>query len=190
MKSHIAHTPLDRETGQIRILLLQPGTFHSPIRCGLSIESVQSRFEALSYVWGDVNDTLPIEVLGQEVKITKNLESALRHLRDSDQVRRLWVDAVCVDQDDSSELSHQVAMMDTIYSRAERVIAWLGMELSGVLNLLMIRNFASDFSLHWDPDKRANTETNIKAPFFPLLRWFQNTWYNRMWTLQEALLAK
>ncbi|KAK6956388.1 hypothetical protein Daesc_001665 [Daldinia eschscholtzii] len=190
MKSRVVHTPLDKDTGQIRILLLQPGTFHRPIRCSLSIESVQSRFEALSYVWGDVNDTLPIEVLGQEFRVTRNLESALRHLRDSDQIRRLWVDAICIDQNDNLERSHQVAMMDMIYSRAERVIAWLGLELSEMPALLMVKNFSRDLSLHWDPKKRANSDTNIVAPLFELLKWLQNTWYNRMWTLQEALLAK
>ena len=83
-------------------------------------------YEALSYTWG-----LPIfpEILSTHngaLKITENLASALRGLRLQDRVRFLWVDAVCINQDDLAEKGRQVAMMGLIYKSARQVICWLG----------------------------------------------------------------
>ena len=83
-------------------------------------------YEALSYAWGQ-----PIfpEMLHSHkgiLKITENLALALRSLRFKDRVRYLWVDAVCINQNDSTEKSRQVAMMSIIYKSARRVICWLG----------------------------------------------------------------
>ncbi|OAG06026.1 HET-domain-containing protein [Paraphaeosphaeria sporulosa] len=36
----------------------------------------------------------------------------------------LWVDAVCIDQSNTSERTYQVRMMDRIYSEAECVVVW------------------------------------------------------------------
>ncbi|KAI1472364.1 HET-domain-containing protein [Daldinia caldariorum] len=182
--------PLDKETRQVRILLLHRGRFDDPIRGSLSVEPVQARFEALSYVWGDMEDTLPIEIMDREVKVTKNLETALRYLRNYDKTRRLWVDAVCINQSNNLERIHQVGMMDVIYSRAECVIAWLGLELSQLPAIELLRHFGSDPDLHWDPAKRASSGNNFEPPAFELFKWLQNPWYQRIWTLQEAVLAK
>jgi len=38
----------------------------------------------------------------------------------------LWVDAVCIDQSDVEEKSHQVALMPEIYFTATKVLCWLG----------------------------------------------------------------
>jgi len=59
--------------------------------------------------------------------VTVNLEAALRQLKDK-HITRIWVDAVCINQDDRQERSIQVRNMKQIYSKAERVIAWLGEE--------------------------------------------------------------
>ncbi|KAI0386940.1 HET-domain-containing protein [Hypomontagnella monticulosa] len=185
------YTPLSKEKAQIRILLLLPGSFNDPIRCDLSVESTQVTFEALSYVWGDMSDTLPIEIQGQRKKVTKNLEAALRHMRSESETRRLWVDAVCINQDDNIERKHQVGLMDKIYGEAERVIVWLGQWQSGQLPALQaVQHFGANPDLHWDPTKRTPTEENIEAPTLQLLMWLRNAWYTRIWTLQEAILAK
>ena len=59
-------------------------------------------------------------------KATTNLESVLRRLRSADKPRRLWADAICINQNDNVERGHQVAMMDKIYRNSTRVLAWLG----------------------------------------------------------------
>jgi hypothetical protein len=52
--------------------------------------------------------------------------SALSHLRDPSIERIIWVDAVCINQNDDPEKKHQIGLMSKIYSQANRVIIWLG----------------------------------------------------------------
>lgn len=80
---------------QIRTLILHAGKVHEPIRCSLRIVSLAGEppYDALSYVWGDVSVTKPIQVEGVQFNATVNLERALRHLRDASDDLTLWVDA-------------------------------------------------------------------------------------------------
>jgi ABC-type antimicrobial peptide transport system ATPase subunit len=47
-------------------------------------------------------------------------------MRFSDKPRVLWIDAICINQSSLSERSDQVALMSTIYSRANRNLVYLG----------------------------------------------------------------
>jgi hypothetical protein len=60
--------------------------------------------------------------------ITKNLGAALKDIRSSSEVVKLWVDAICINQDHLAEKNHQVKNMGSIYWMAERVLVWLGPE--------------------------------------------------------------
>lgn len=60
--------------------------------------------------------------------MTRNLAEALFHLRYTDRPRTMWVDALCIDQENDRERSAQVSMMGEVFGRAARVIAWLGRE--------------------------------------------------------------
>ena len=117
-----------------RIMLLRAGVGGEPLSCSLTIISVEScpPFEALSYVWGQARAVHPVLCDGGAVSITQNLDDALRSLRLPTQARRLWVDAVCIDQQNLDERSRQVQYMRLIYSRATRVIVWLGLKVPGL----------------------------------------------------------
>lgn len=84
------------------------------------------RYHCLSYVWGDASDRVPISLNGQAFSITRNLWIALRRLRWYGQLDYLWVDAICINQDDMYEKSQQVRKMADIYSQTQEVIIWLG----------------------------------------------------------------
>ncbi|KAI9782131.1 MAG: hypothetical protein M1839_005478 [Geoglossum umbratile] len=98
---------------------------------------VEPRYEALSYAWGDGSTRRKLIISGREFSITTNLEVALRHLQLSDQVRTLWVDAICINQGDIDEKAHQVRIMRKIYQEAHRVIIWLGPEADHSATALM-----------------------------------------------------
>ncbi|KAI0428161.1 HET-domain-containing protein [Xylaria sp. FL1042] len=84
------------------------------------------RYEALSYVWGDLSDPQHIFLGGdQPVPVTKSLYSALRSLRLRNGGRKLWVDALCINQSDYEEKKVQLALMKRVYQQAEKVIAYL-----------------------------------------------------------------
>ncbi|KAF2679376.1 hypothetical protein K458DRAFT_394070 [Lentithecium fluviatile CBS 122367] len=65
------------------------------------------------------------------LRIRKNLATALRYLRRKRESRVLWIDSLCINQDDAEERSRQVARMAEIYALAPRVVVWLGKSSSG-----------------------------------------------------------
>ncbi|KAF8859326.1 heterokaryon incompatibility, partial [Acephala macrosclerotiorum] len=83
-------------------------------------------YEALSYVWGESDPPCWILCNGQRKSVTPNLGAALRRLRYKEKWRLVWIDAICVNQEDLDERSQQVMLMRNIYSPARRVIVWLG----------------------------------------------------------------
>ena len=130
----IHYSPLDTTRRSIRTLQLLPGRWLDPINCTVHTVSLDDNppFDALSYVWGDPTDTLPIQVGSSPFHATKNLIAALRRLRSSVETRTLWVDAICINQADKQEKMEQVKMMAEIYKAATSVRIFLGE--SGVLD--------------------------------------------------------
>ncbi|EXM16651.1 hypothetical protein V3481_018391 [Fusarium oxysporum f. sp. vasinfectum] len=92
-------------------------------------------YEALSYTWGSADKPQTVQVLSQDdlheirtLCIGGNLAGALNHLRYPDKARTLWVDAICINQNDISEKNIQVPRMADIFRSAVRVVIWLGLE--------------------------------------------------------------
>ncbi|XXH01949.1 hypothetical protein Hte_008312 [Hypoxylon texense] len=85
----------------------------------------QPEYKALSYCWGDATKRLPIEVNDQIIYISESLVHALYSVK-SKPGDLLWVDAICINQDDPIEKANQVRLMHLIYSKAEATIVWLG----------------------------------------------------------------
>jgi hypothetical protein len=138
--SGFKYEPLNQEASEIRLLTLLPGEAVAPIQCMLRVVPLQHapRYEALSYNWGDLSNMETITVDHQEFKVTRNLETGLRRLRHSDRPRVLWVDAICINQNDITEKSIQVPLMGKLYTEASSVVVWLGgaterMETAGML---------------------------------------------------------
>jgi Heterokaryon incompatibility protein (HET) len=85
----------------------------------------------LSYVWGDASAQKEIEVDGKIVQVGQNLYEALRALREIPEIQmgtRVWIDALCINQQDIEERDVEVKRMADIYTRSLRVISWLGEE--------------------------------------------------------------
>lgn len=121
----------------IRVLTLNPSPiFTTPLEARLteisldSISSLTLPYEALSYVWGSPTGDRPLRCDNKLLLVTSNCESALRHLREAERARTLWVDAICIDQGDGDESvrerNGQVALMGEVYHRAARTLCWLG----------------------------------------------------------------
>jgi hypothetical protein len=184
------------------------------LHCNLTeIElSPNACYEALSYVWG--KDEFPETLLlpGGHLKITKNLASALTGLRMTEKSRMLWVDAVCINQSDHEEKGAQVARMASVYKNASGVIAWLGEDskaapvdmeaitalsqkaqdlglgnsLEGQRDILMAvlrLGTGAKFGL----TQLIDVGTTAARANFSLI--YGNEWFNRMWIVQEAVLA-
>lgn len=86
-------------------------------------------YMALSYTWGDPKVTRAISVNGNPMQVTVNLEKALKALRSQPYVKagwKMWIDAICINQEDLEERAVQVKRMRDIYRRAWTPIIWLG----------------------------------------------------------------
>ncbi|KAM6534369.1 hypothetical protein FALCPG4_004010 [Fusarium falciforme] len=83
------------------------------------------KFAALSYVWGKGSDKT-ISCKGCDINITRSCHQALFSLRERCGDLTLWVDPVCINQDDDNEKAHQIPLMGEIYTWAEAVYIWLG----------------------------------------------------------------
>lgn len=84
---------------------------------------------AMSYEWGPPEPTVEIQVNFKPVRVRKNLEAALRRFRKMEYFRqggKIWIDALCINQDDLAEQQSQVQMMADIYRTAGNIIVWLG----------------------------------------------------------------
>ncbi|KAH9207480.1 heterokaryon incompatibility protein-domain-containing protein, partial [Leptodontidium sp. 2 PMI_412] len=127
-RSHI-YPPLDKSSSKIRLIHLQPRSRNNNIICQLCIVDLDAddlKYEALSYEWGETNISRSILLNGKEFSVRENLWSALTYLRHDEVERVLWIDAICIDQSDKGERNHQVGLMAQVYSRASRVVVWLG----------------------------------------------------------------
>lgn len=134
-----------------RLLLLAPGRQQETLACALTTVDIQHapRFEALSYSWGRESASQPIWCDGQPIWIKLNLDYALRNLRLPYQARRLWVDALCIDQANVDERTRQVRYMRLIYKHAARTIVWLGLRTHGIEEVFRLSQTIADIkSVH------------------------------------------
>jgi hypothetical protein len=170
----------------IRLLRLLPNEDEAaPLHCELCNYSLQRpslrthMYEALSYVWGDPNKTLPIRVGKNQFQVTLNLHAALLRLRDHSFERIIWVDAICIDQSNNEERRQQVQLMAKVYSNAHCVIVWLGEQVVEVEGAIESIRLAADDELV----KQLKEKINQKA----IINLLQNPWFQRIWVRKSFL---
>ncbi|KAF2684621.1 HET-domain-containing protein, partial [Lentithecium fluviatile CBS 122367] len=114
---------------EIRLLKIHPGAWSDPIQYDIEIVSLAKRhvYSALSYVWGTTPESYEIYVGGVGHAVKPNLYTALRRIRahTKDDISTLWVDALCIDQSNTRERNHQVALVGEIYSKCVQCFIWL-----------------------------------------------------------------
>jgi ankyrin repeat protein len=204
------YKPIDLKERSFRLLQLFKGDL-GPIQCELFHAKVYDtedalEYEALSYTWGGSYKSHEIEVNGGNLEVTENLFKALHHLRYHHQDRILWIDAICIDQDNNKELGHQVQQMGSIYKGAEQVIIWLGQATSDTdlafnyMQTLEMQslNYACN---NWkNSDERwrflwSNVLLSLKdvhkdARRRGLADLLSRSWFERVWILQEVANAR
>ncbi|KAK5170185.1 uncharacterized protein LTR77_004770 [Saxophila tyrrhenica] len=183
------YAPLnDAKTG-IRVLELQPGQWHEELRGTLRIVSLKTNplYEALSYTWGAQTQSGPREPSrGGRTLINDNLYYALRRLRWRAAVRTLWIDALCINQQNDDEKGHQVAIMGKIYRLATTVFVWLGEYPNA-----QAKDERDTLTPHWGRFSRLNSRGKKFAELLDsTLQHAQPKWHDRAWIVQEFVLAR
>lgn len=229
-----SYQTLDPRYSEIRLVKLLPipkssdeAGYLPTIHCSLRKASLEDdpEYNALSYVWGDPRETRPILIDGKPFRVTVNLEAALRQLAvDLRQQRRshtwLWVDAICINQTDTSERTHQVCQMSQLYRGAARVIVWLGPPAidsdTAISTLHRIHDVAESsrtklwvrswpmFQFQEAPRPRTSA-SYIQAALDTVLEMlcaddhrcldavaslYERDWFRRVWVVQEVALAR
>jgi hypothetical protein len=190
------YEPLLPSSKQLRLLILQPCTDHGEtIRCNLFKTSFdyELKYGALSYTWGEPVNEAEIIVNSITLLVRKNLWEALYHLRGA-VPRTLWIDAVCISQDDIPERNDQVRMMRQIYERAQRVTIWLGPKSE---NSSLAFNFIEFISA--DRRKRAMKSEKLggtahysgfQKELEAVKKLCQRPYWERLWIVQEAVVSQ
>ncbi|KAF2448827.1 HET-domain-containing protein [Karstenula rhodostoma CBS 690.94] len=159
------------------------------------------QYEALSYVWGttDRSETVALED-GKLLRITRLLKEALAFVESQCATGYLWIDQICIDQDDRSERGHQVKLMGQIYTSCARVLVWLGrMRTPGVEGLsaedigrgqvpkdTIVPKMSPMRHLLHGLRKAAGSGGSPTGSFWEEL--LQLPWFQRAWVFQEVVL--
>jgi hypothetical protein len=184
MDDHGKYLPLDSSKRQIRLLTLDQVTEQNgtSLQCTLQTASLndQIEFVALSYCWGDYKVTRSILVNGTPRHVSENLAAALNRLHSWLHGRQIWVDALCIDQENHAEKNVQVPLVKAIYTGASLVYVWLGESNP------RIDEFAQGIAGSHAEPARDNEQSiqlvNLAASIL------LNTWWERMWVVQEFVL--
>ncbi len=207
------------EERSIRLLTISNSRSH--LVCSLRTHLLRDAppFTALSYTWGDPfapslpeslrNTNAPNEDLfvapgDTQFPIQENLARALSSLTSQGVKGPLWIDAICIDQNNPAERSSQVVLMGDIYAGANEVIVWLGPESAADSGALRLHNeFMPALRAHLG-DRSKDTsamrslsldrmlqlgilaDPKLLEAYSPFRR---RSWFGRAWTFQEALLA-
>jgi hypothetical protein len=194
-----------RDHQSFRLLEIEDDLRNSTINCTLTSYSllVAPLYQALSYVWGPPATTngKSIQCNGHDFFVTDNLYGALRRLKTIRDCRFIWIDQVCINQNDLQERSQQVSIMRDIYSQAGLVNAWLGVtdspESARVAD--MISTMASDSWPHTMEsdetfDDKKLQSLGLPPQNSPTYIAFNNMlsipYFSRVWIIQEIAVAK
>jgi len=188
----------------IRVLKLQPGDNNEDIDCSLEIvdiEQFKGSYEAISYVWGNPNDTVNVQCNGQRVPITVSLADALRTFRHASEPRVLWADALCINQEDKNEKGHQVKRMGEVYANAKCTLVWLGCDDQNIAEdafalILEANAYLADLYLQvgrslykTEPFTKPHPICMDEGRWLGVAKVFRFPWFRRVWTVQEVAIA-
>ncbi|KAI1660148.1 heterokaryon incompatibility protein-domain-containing protein [Daldinia decipiens] len=219
---YFTYTPMADAQNQIRLLQIHHSKYDELVHCSLSTWSRRKLppYHAISYTWGDPSQTTHISINNQPLKVRKNCEYVLRQARwHEEHLRTLslpwrhryyWIDAICINQVDNEEKSHQVQMMGKIYRLASCVLSCIGPHADDSRFLLHFvrRNyyyFKSVSTANWKPSKLGqlwlaglgSTRSAFSAYMQVLERaerakdaLIRRPYFTRLWILQEMFAAR
>lgn len=187
--------------GHIRLLRLAPGPKGSEIEIQLTsipLEEATDGYLALSYTWGDTQETKNISCMGGSfITVTQNLYDALHAWRHDTEVAYFWADQITINQQDKEERRQQVKLMGKIYSGAQFVVVWLSNQVWETPNL--VDNLTPFYQLcETQPEYIAHCSGNFCDRLATLS---SDTWtaistilscpyFRRVWIIQEIIKAK
>jgi hypothetical protein len=184
-----------KKSHHIRLLRLNRRSLFSEPSCKLIEVSLYDApaFEAISYTWGVKPPHIPLKVNGCQLKVTSAVEELLFYQRSMLGSKLFWIDAICINQNDNDEKTHQLPLMTKIYQRASRVIVWLGAP-ENPRDTLSIRKIIKVLD---HPQLFVSTTALLamifekeEEAFLAIAKVLEHPWFERMWVVQEVAMGK
>lgn len=174
---------------QFRLLRL-PESETNGTRCEMKdfslVDDDLPPWKALSYRWGEDNPESTIYLNDHPIRVRKGLQAFITQM--IAEKRRDWyfIDALCIDQDNESERAVQVQQMGEIYRRAEEVVVWIMHE---PYHYEMDENDPSVYHVVYDIDNVTYDFASFSSDEINHAV-LQNSYWSRLWVVQEVLLAQ
>ncbi|RYP57851.1 hypothetical protein DL770_010564 [Monosporascus sp. CRB-9-2] len=195
-KKRVQAEDIEVSRNDIRVLLLHPRRGEDfEVRCDLAYLNLSDPhpppYYALSYCWGKEEPKFPISLNGREHWVRPNLFDALQRLRDRDDVagRFIWIDALCIDQDDEEEKGSQVDLMGEIYKKASKTFIWLGEHEHASPLAMDLLNSVTEENLRDVLEDKSESKPMEQA-WVALRALFGRPYWSRVWILQEVVLSR
>ncbi|KAI1214586.1 heterokaryon incompatibility protein-domain-containing protein [Annulohypoxylon truncatum] len=130
-----------------------------------------------------------------KIYVRSNLFAALQRFRHRKKEMTMWIDALCIDQNDDDERSAQVKKMHELYLHAKNVCVWLG-DGTGedapdpkhcfqfLQKMLDLKNLERLFS------RSSEASSDLVEDADNIVSLMRNKWFSRRWVLQELALAR
>lgn len=200
------------DADSIRVFQLNPRPSSEAVLTGsLTLRRLyqkQPKYTSLSYSWGrnsdgDASMSKSLFLDGYEVSITENLHDFLSQLAEPDtaDIPLLWIDAICIDQENTKERTRQVSIMANIYREASNLIIWLGygtdksedFEAMEALELVQpVQHWLISKDQNIPEQLRASGKGGLCMPRFQaaIAKLCQRRYFQRRWVMQEIHNSK
>ena len=218
--SGFQYSDLPDAASYVRLLRVLRAEDGQTVQCDLSVwpKETAPPYNAVSYTWGDPASTTVINMNGKQKTVRTNCEYVLRQAYWCDPSAYIWIDALCINQQNNAEKGPQVAMMGDVYKNADQVLAGVGPHAcnSEVLLQVVLENeeMYSDIPKQLKaedthPDTRWDWRPVPPRLECPLLKWiiryppskfkkliqahdrfFKRPYFTRVWVMQELFMAK
>jgi Heterokaryon incompatibility protein (HET) len=212
-KESFKYPPQNLRGDEIRLVILHPrgkGDKRGLINCEIIIAKLSEEpiYEALSYTWGLEEHAERILISNCVQRVRPNLWQAFNVLQNDSngKSRYLWIDALCINQNNVLERDHQVTQMGKIYEQAQIVLAWLGpgdaastsamrvlSKICGwwdtIYDQVSVPGVSHDRAA-WELAAFAAAKEVDPAAWQAILDLCCRGYWTRLWIIQEIVLAK
>jgi lipid-A-disaccharide synthase-like uncharacterized protein len=193
------HERLANARRSLRLLKIFSSSPENPqVECELVLSDFNEKprpaaekYDVLSWYRGAAKPSAYISIRrGQKIYamyLQPDLVRALHTLRNPRRDRYLWIDKICIDQENDLEKNYQIEMMADIYDRAEHVCVWLGeADSSSKTAMAFMKTEILQFKAF---DDLCNTR-KAGEKWSALCDFMQRPWFTKRWMIQEIALAQ
>lgn len=197
------YSPLSKQPGSVRLLQVLPHLQDGVLQCRLKPGFIEKDdYRALSYTWGTSAEREAILIDNHVFVVRRNLWHFLLVARHNFGDRKLWIDAICINQKDATEKSLQVSQMREIYRHSQQTLVWLGSPSTAAYERslsdrtqdgsMKLRSLDQDWQYcqnhWWHADRRFHVskfqETGVALEYI-----LQYAYWERIWIVQEFFLS-